>query len=152
MSLWDTLPLEIADLIMDLANHLKPVIDELKIFHKERTRIYEVDLYRGIELKCVKNTVHAQEIQCKGGQYPGGVLYHKELHFLKLDLDTRRWRYQGDGVVGVRWSRGKNMKNALIAHVKKYVSEYETLRKSKKFPKIEKCSSKQLAHLLITCE
>ena len=157
MSLWDTLPLDIADLIMHKAKelHHRPVIDEIERFHKQRVRTYATNHRRGIELECVKNTItvwgRTLDVPCKGGPYPfsRGELSNNELAFLKRD-HKKQFRYYGGGLTEVVWTRSKDTKDMLVAHVKQYVPDHETLRKSKKFPKIEKCTNKQLMHLLIT--
>lgn len=156
MSLWDTLPLDLADLIMHKAMelHFKPLCDELKTFHKQRARTYAYNPRRGIELECVKSTVsvwgHTLDVPRKGGTYDG-AMYHDELAFLKRD-DNRHIRYYAGGTEGVVWTRGKKARDTLVAHVKQFVPDHEKLRKAKKFPKIEKCTNKQLMHLLISSD
>jgi hypothetical protein len=153
MSLWDTLPLELADLIMHTAKelHCRPVINELERFHKQRVRTYASYHRRGIELECVKNSVsvcgRTVDLPSKGGTYDG-MLYHNDIPFLKRD-NTKHFRYYGGGTEVVVWTRNKD---ALVAHVKQFVPEHEKNRKAKKFPKIEKCTNKQLMHLLITSD
>lgn len=154
MSLWDTLPLELADLIMHKAKelHFKPLCDELKTFHKQRLRTYAYNPRRGIELECVKSTVsvwgRTLDVPCKGGTY-NGAMYNNELAFLKCD-ENRHIRYYAGGTEYAVWTR--DARKGLVAHVKQFVPDHEKRRKAKKFPKIEKCTNKQLMHLLITCD
>lgn len=156
MSLWDTLPLGLADLIMLKAKelHFKPLCDEIKAFHKQRVRTYASNHRRGVQLECVKNSVtiwgRTVDLPNKGGMF-NGMMCHNDLPFLRHD-DTHYSRYYGGGTEEVVWTRKKETKDALVAHVKQYVPDHEKLRKSKKFPKIEKCTNKQLMHLLITSD
>lgn len=130
-SLWDTLPCEIQDIIKNKAMvlHWKPVCDELKLFHKQRVRTYEYRPRSGIDLKCVKNTLslfgRTIQVPCKGGYYRG-TLYTKGVRFLPRDK-LRATRY--------------------IQH---YFPDYDIIRKSKKLPKLEKCSKNQLNRLIMS--
>lgn len=157
MSLWDTLPLELADIIMHKAKelHHRPVINELERFHKQRVRTYASYHQHGVELECVKNTVsmwgRTLDVPCKGGTYNGATMYRDELAFLRRD-HKRHVRYYGGGTEDVAWTRKKEVRVALVAHVKQFVPEHERLRKAKKFPKIEKCTKRQLMHLMITSD
>ena len=159
MSLWDTLPLDISDLIMHKAKelHHRPVINEIERFHKQRVRTYTSYNRRGVELECVKNSVsvwgRTVNVPSKGGTSGfGGIVLHNDIPFLKRDRDNRYVRYYGGGTEKVSWIRSKDTKDALAAHVKQFVPDHEKLRKAKKFPKIEKCTNKQLMHLLITSD
>lgn len=158
MSLWDTLPLELSDLIVHKAMelHFKPLCDELKTFHKQRLRTYASYHRPGVELECVKSTVsawgHTLDVPCKGGTSCfDGLVSRNELAFLKHGINGR-YRYYGNGTTGMSWARDKEARKGLVAQVKQYVPDHEKLRKSKKFPKIEKCTNKQLMHLLITSD
>ena len=157
MSLWDTLPLHIADNIKQKAMelHFKPLCDELKTFHKQRVRTYKTSR-TGVELECDKNTVsvwgHTLDVPRKGGTYPHrGILIHYDLAFLKRD-NYGRSRCYGNGARGLQWCRKKDTKQALVAHIMQFVPDYETLRKRKKIPKLGKCTIKQLMHLLIVSD
>tara|TARA_Y100000389_G_scaffold205144_1_gene264046 strand:+ start:5997 stop:6497 length:501 start_codon:yes stop_codon:yes gene_type:complete len=154
MSLWDTLPIDIADIIMHKAMeiHFKPLCDELKTFHKQRLRTYAYKHRRGIELECVKSTVsvwgHTLDVPRKGGML-NGAMYNNELVFLKRD-ENGHIRYYAGGTEGAVWTR--DARKGLVAHVKQFIPDHEKLRKANKFPKIEKCTNKQLMHLLITSD
>lgn len=166
LSLWDTLPLEIASLIVEKSKQLEfqPVVDELVLFHKQRERKYiSGDCY---ELECIKNTITAWgytlDVPHKGGTWnntPGfrGKWNNHPLKFLTTDFDTGHRRYYRGGVEKFLFVRNSewnkyDAKKELVAYVKKYFPDHEAIRKRKRFPRLDRCTNKQLMHILITSE
>lgn len=158
-SLWNTLPLEIQDLIILKSKRLQlqPVMDELVKFHRERHREYEnfvINNYNGI-FECVKKTNKSgnrtRRVQMKGGN----SFNHSVGSYGNIRLTNRLLGFltEPSGFYKINnWDIQfrKGMKQRLITHVKNYFPDYERIRKLKKFPVIEKCSNKQLMHILIT--
>ena len=161
LSLWDTLPLEIAGLIVEKSKQLEfqPVVDELVLFHKQRERKYiSGDNY---ELECIKNTITAWgytlDVPLKGGTWKNsGKWDNHPLKFLTTDFDTghRRYYEHWRGIWFVRNSdwRKFDAKKELVTYVKKYFPDHEAIRKRKRFPRLDRCTNKQLMHILITSE
>lgn len=155
-SLWNTLPLEIASLIVEKSKQLEfqPVVDELVLFHKQRERKYiSGDDY---ELECIKNTItawgHTLDVPHKGGTWKNsGKWDNHPLKFLTTDFDTDHRRYY-DWRSKFRFVRDSkcDAKKELVAYVKKYFPDYEAIRKRKRFPRLDRCTNKQLMHILIT--